>query len=163
MENKKSYLWVGTAEDETAADVRASETAVLHTGKEVLETVRIECLDDYVMALNVPCTEVMNSDGMSDIGLVTPEGTVHASSPLEARKRLEPSDRFNLALITEMLAVATEDALNAGCLTLQTTMGVSDGDVASIHFSGPDEICPVHDALAAYVKVELLRSMKDSD
>lgn len=163
MDTKKPYFWTGTADDEAHAEGQAIARATAYSQEQVLETVKVQCLDDYVMSLTVRCTEIVSSDGESSIGLSTSKGLVHTNSPLEAREQLQVSDRFNLAFINAALEDATQDALNAGCLTLQNAMGVKQGDVAGVHFSGTDSVSPVQGALASYTQLELSISMAESD
>lgn len=163
MEDQKPYFWTGTADDGAHAEGQAIARATAYSEEQVLATVKVQCLDDYVMSLTVPCTEIMSSEGLSSIALSSNNGVVQTHSPLEARERLQPSDRFNLALINAALEEATEDALNAGCLALQNAMGVKEGDVASIHFSGTDSVSPIQGALTSYAQLELFMSRKDSD
>lgn len=161
MENKKPYFWRGPADNEAHAEGQAIADATRYGGEQVLEVVKAQCLEEYAVTFTVPCTEVIRGDGLNSIGLNAGDCYVLTDSPLSKRERLNVSDRFNLELINASLEEATEDALNAGCLTLQTAMGVAQGDVASVHFSGPDNVNPIQSALAEYATVELLLKLPD--
>lgn len=51
-----------------------------------------------------------------------------------------------------------EDALNALCLSVQNALGVTDGGLASMHFSDDD----TKDAIKAYIKAELKAKLDDA-
>jgi hypothetical protein len=51
-----------------------------------------------------------------------------------------------------------EDALNALCLSVQNALGVTDGGLASTHFSDDE----TKDAIKAYIKAELRAKLDDA-
>lgn len=67
---------------------------------------------------------------------------------------LTHEDATQLAALNKLLGTATQDALNEGCFTIQTALGIPSGDVAGVYFSGPDEVAPIARALLAYILME---------
>lgn len=67
---------------------------------------------------------------------------------------LSRSDADQLVAFNKLVDTATQDALNAGCLAIQQALGIETGDVAGVHFSGPDEVRPVAQAMVDYLLTE---------
>lgn len=68
---------------------------------------------------------------------------------------ISKEDAQNLKNLNQLVEDATQAALNAGCMAIQTAMGVMSGDVAGVHFSGPEQTAPVALAMAEYMLSEL--------
>lgn len=60
-----------------------------------------------------------------------------------------------LVALNKVLDQATEDAINAGCLTLMNHLGVTDGGIAGVCFSGNSARAQVARPLARYLLTEL--------
>lgn len=55
-----------------------------------------------------------------------------------------------IAAINKAIEQATEDAINAGCLAVQTSLGVTAGDFAGVYFSGDAQRELVRSVFAIY-------------
>lgn len=64
-------------------------------------------------------------------------GMIEKVDPMECWGLSEAQAKLIVAL-NEELAEAAEDAINAGCLRLQTIAGITDGGYAGVHFSGTE-------------------------
>lgn len=67
---------------------------------------------------------------------------------------LSEKDAVELENLNQVLTDATTDALNAGCLAIQTALGIATGDVAAVHFSGSAQTKPIAQALMDYILTE---------
>lgn len=84
----------------------------------------------------------------------TCEDSGAAVDPQEAYG-ISEEDAQNLKKVNQTLDDATQAALNAGCLAVQSALGVMSGDVAGVHFSGPEQVRPIALAMAEYLQSEL--------
>lgn len=64
-------------------------------------------------------------------------------------------DAQALKQLNQGLLDATDDAINAGCSSLQTLLGVTDGGIAGVCFSGDAQRAPIAQALAEYLLTEV--------
>lgn len=62
--------------------------------------------------------------------------------------------------LNDALEVATNDALNAGCLALQKAAGVTDGGFAGIYFSGDESRALVRGTLCRYMVAEINNTLR---
>lgn len=67
---------------------------------------------------------------------------------------LSADDAKQLAALNKLIQKAADNALNAGCLTIQEELGIESGDLAGLHFSGTDHVYPVAKAMADYLLSE---------
>lgn len=63
-------------------------------------------------------------------------------------------DAMQLVELNKLVDRATQDALNAGCLTAQNTLGIETGDAAGLFFSGSTYVRPVAQAMVDYILFE---------
>lgn len=63
-------------------------------------------------------------------------------------------DAQELARLNKLIDSATQAALNAGCLAIQTALHIPTGDVAGAHFSSSDQVRPVAQAMVSYLLAE---------
>jgi hypothetical protein len=73
----------------------------------------------------------------------------------QAKELVSAQDLQQLQALNHLVEQATQDALNAGCLAVQTMLGVSSGDEAGVFFSGPVAVRPVAQAIADYIGHEI--------
>lgn len=66
-----------------------------------------------------------------DVGMIEKVDSMECWGLSEAQAKL-------IVALNEELAEAVEDAINAGCLRLQTIAGITDGGYAGVHFSGTE-------------------------
>lgn len=62
---------------------------------------------------------------------------------------------FENELMREKATEIADDALNAACLSIQTQLGVTDGGLAGVMFSGDDEREAFSASMLEYIKFEL--------
>ena len=63
-------------------------------------------------------------------------------------------DAQALNALNALIEQAADAAINAGCLALQTELGISSGDVAGVHFSGSEARYGVACAMRDYIASE---------
>lgn len=63
-------------------------------------------------------------------------------------------DAQALNALNALIARAAEDAINAGCLAVQTELSIATGDVAGVHFSGSEARYGVACAMRDYIAAE---------
>lgn len=82
-----------------------------------------------------------------DIGFLQEKSDVIITNPLKSscgRFEVDPQEEYglspdnvkDLAAINKQVRQAAEDAVNAGCISLQDHLGVTDGGFAGVFFSG---------------------------
>lgn len=67
---------------------------------------------------------------------------------------LSLQDATELVRLNTLIAEATQAALDAGCLAIQTALDIETGDLASLHFSGSERVRPVAQAMTDYLLSE---------
>jgi hypothetical protein len=67
-------------------------------------------------------------------------------------------DARALVALNEMLDAATQDAINSGCFIAQKHLGITAGDFAGMHFSGPEHVYAVTKTMADYILREIERA-----
>ncbi|ABD72046.1 hypothetical protein Rfer_4360 (plasmid) [Rhodoferax ferrireducens T118] len=65
--------------------------------------------------------------------------------------------------LNKAIAQAAEDALNAGCLAIQTFLGVTQGDLASVHFSGNQQRLIIEGIFRDYAMSEVNFAQPNGD
>lgn len=63
---------------------------------------------------------------------------------------LSLEDANRLVALNKLVDTATQAALDAGCLAVQQALDIATGDVAGMHFSGPDQVGQVAWAMVHY-------------
>lgn len=72
----------------------------------------------------------------------------------EAARRAFADEQAKADEFNARVALATEAAMNAGCLFIQETLGVRTGDFAGMYFSDPRLTDPVRAVFAGYLRAE---------
>jgi hypothetical protein len=91
-------------------------------------------------------TDVLDDDkpylGIVHEGVAIHDFTVTSCGRFDADPEIDygmlPEDMKALADLEKVIECAVENALDAGCLTIQKHLGVTDGGFAGVFFSGPE-------------------------